>query len=388
MNHAESARVRGRVVGALCQVVLACILTAGLWPFHVPTNAVSWLADQNGLWFGHHGAAVSAGKFDDFSNANNDGISLEIWLKPARIASSGGTILAFDSSPNPSAPFKLAQYGSGIAIQRYFIDEHFELHQFWFRVANVFEGDKEVFVTITSGKDHTDVYVNGTLAGRSTDPGMSAREVSGRLVLANSTVDDSWAGEIKGLALYRTELTSAQVSDSYQNWISDRRPFSADGQLMALYRFDERAGRTARNAVDARTDLVIPSRYFVLHKRVLNWDLPQAIETPGSWNLWRDVGLNIAGFVPVGFVFCAYFQSVKRVFFPALLVIAIGFLLSLTIELTQGLLPNRDSGISDIVTNTTGTMMGVAFYLFPPIRALWEKVVDSCLGISVGDTRG
>ena len=117
---------------------------------------------------------------------------------------------------------------------------------------------------------------------------------------------------------------------------------------------------------------------------MLNWDLPRTKGTPGSWSLWRDVGLNIVGFVPVGFVFCAYFHSVKRVRFTALLVIGIGFLLSLTIELSQGFLPNRDSGVSDIVTNTTGTMMGVALYLLPSISALWETAVESCLGTAVG----
>ena len=147
----------------------------------MPSNAVSWLQSENGLWFGHHGAAVSAGKSDRPAQGNDEGVSLEIWLKPARIANIGGTVLAFDSSPDPSAPFKVAQYGTGIAIQRYFADEHRQLHQYWFKVADVFEANKEVFVTITSGKDHTDIYVNSIPAGESGDPGISLRELSGRL---------------------------------------------------------------------------------------------------------------------------------------------------------------------------------------------------------------
>jgi len=81
-----------------------------------------------------------------------------------------------------------------------------------------------------------------------------------------------------------------------------------------------------------------------------------------NWAYWDDVLINIAGFVPLGFLFCAYFSLAGRIKRPFLVTILLGFTLSLLIETLQAFLPTRDSGTTDLITNTLGTYLGSELY--------------------------
>jgi hypothetical protein len=329
--------------------------------------------------FGRHGSILSASAFRNTRSPYDTGYSLEMWLT-AEQTRSGGCILSFDSSPDPRAPFVVRQYGTSIAVQRSLIDENGKVSQLWFKVEHVFQVGKRVLVTIASSKDHTDLYLNGVLAGRSSDAGIVSRELTGRLVLANSTVDDSWTGEIAGLAIYDRELTPEQVNKHFQSWTPDQGPaLIGERSPFALYLFNERRGSTVHNLADPTTNLTAPDRYFVLHPGFLrsSWNLhSHTWEAWHRWSVWSNLGVNIGGFVPVGFVFSAYFSIVKRTGRVALVVILLGFFLSFTVEALQRLLPTRDSGMGDLFTNTTGTALGVLLYR-STVRVLDRKVLDS-----------
>ena len=383
----NSDSTRAKTISVLCILVLSCILVAGLWPFHVPHNEVSWLKNDNGLRFDRHGAAVSASEFRSARPSNDTGASLEVRLVPAT-TNGGGVILAFDSSPDTRAPFLLRQLGSTMVVHRYLVDQAGNVTQPWFKVAHAFEAGKSVFVTLTSDKNKTECYLDGVLAGTAPDPGIASPELTGRLVLANSTVDDSWRGEIEGLAIYDRELTPVQLREHFHSWAPDHGPLLTREQPpIALYLFNERAGSIVHNLVDSATNLTIPAHYFVVHPGFLRltWNADShASQAWHRWSTWQGLLVNIGGFVPVGFVFFAYFSSVRRNGHPALVAILLGFFLSFAVEVLQRFLPNRDSGLNDIFTNTAGTAVGVLLHRSSIVRALWTKALNLVVAVAGG----
>jgi VanZ family protein len=330
---------------------------------------VDWLQNQDGLRFGRHGSIVSSRAFRA-SDAKDD--SLEIWLEPS-LTDSKNTILSFEGSGQSGAPFALHQEKDGLRIQRHNLDNQDISRTAWFAVDGVFREKKPVFVTITLGKHDTLVYVNGVLAKVSPLLGVASNSFTGRLVVANSpVVTNSWSGQIFGLAIYRRQLTPAQAAHDYESWTKIQRPTLAEDEApVALYLFNEGKGSIVHNQLDSATDLIIPSRYFVLHPGFL---LAPWREYKPTWSYWQDVSVNVAGFVPLGFCVVAYFSSVQRINWPATTTIVLGFIASLTIETLQAFLPTRSSGTTDLITNTLGTAVGVMLYRCFLTQNLFTKV--------------
>jgi hypothetical protein len=217
------------------------------------------------------------------------------------------------------------------------------------------------------------VYLEGVEIRKSRIGGTVTGAFSGRLILANAlTASDSWSGKITGLAVYRDPLSPEEISLHYADWTENRAPSGEPGvHPLALYRFDERAGSVVHNEVSSATDLVIPARFFVLHPEFLS--LPW-LHYHRTWAYWEDVAVNVAGFVPFGFLLSAYFSEPRAIRHPAALVILLGFFTSLVIEVLQAYLPTRDSGVNDLITNTLGTACGVALFRSSAIRSILSRL--------------
>jgi hypothetical protein len=359
------------VLAALCVVTLCGILAAGLWPFNpYPKNEVSWLPNQNGLSFGDYGTLFSSGEFHSTNSPTDKSCSLEIWLQPG-LANDSNNILAFYSREDP-LQFSIGQTGDSLFMRRGIEDEKHHLRHPVIIVNHVFRKDQKLFISIRSDGQVADVYLNGVQATTSKDFRLTSGAFAGRLVVGNSPIENnSWSGDIWGIAIYRKALSLLEIQQHSGAWIdSGNVEIAEDNSPLGVYLFNERVGSVVHNKVLSEPDLYIPEHYTILAPPFL--ELPWK-EFRRNWDYGKDVLENIAAFIPLGFLFCAYFSSL-RIKWAVPGAIILGGVVSLTIEVLQVFLPMRDSGITDIITNTTGTAAGALFYCWKPVRTLFIKV--------------
>jgi VanZ family protein len=341
-------------------------LALGLWPFHAPKNQVSWVKPA-GLYLGDYGTAVSSNQFPAARDGN--GCSLEIWLEPRRIDDSN-TLLAFYNPENPRR-LDLREYGHSLVLT--INDENLET-SIWFFVRNVFSKNRPTFLTITASMTGTAVYVDGLLAASSSKVLISQKEFSGTLVVANSPIrNDSWSGLLRGLAIYNSELKPVEVRRHHRSWTQSGQPkITPTEKSVALYLFNENRGYIAHSVVKPEIDLSIPQHYLVLHQAFLE---PPWKEFRRTFNYFLRSAKNVIGFVPLGFFSFAYFvaRQNKR---ASLMAILLGAAVSLTIESLQACLPTRDSGMTDLFTNTVGTALGVILHRLRWARRFLISLLD------------
>ena len=343
---------------AACAAVLGGILVAGLWPFHAPANQVAWLANGNGVHLGDYGTLLSTGPLVTSTADRTAPCSLEIWLAPAG-ADDSMAILSFYV---PGSPWQFSIRQSKQDLELLW-ESHAKVARSRRRalyVDNAFTAGSPVFVTITSAPAATRVYLNGSLAREASHFPLSAADFAGTVVVANSPFqNDSWRGDLHGLAFYAAALQPVEAMMHYRDWTSGHaRDLALEPGIRGLFLFNEHAGRTVHNLAASGAGLTIPARYTVLHEKFL--ELPWQEFSPDEWYL-KDVLINIGGFVPLGFVFLALFKA-RNVRRDRAVTILLGALTSITIEVLQAFLPTRDSGMTDIFTNTLGTAIGVMLY--------------------------
>ena len=351
----------------ICSAVLCIILSLGLWPFHRAENDVTWLESRNGLRFGRHGSLISLTNFSVPTSPSQSSFAIEIWAQPKRVWDKG-TLFAFTTQEDL---FHLALYQDQTALELLTSrTERFHFDDFFPRKG-------PVFITITSSQQGTAVYANGRLVKTLPQLHLSPEALHGQLVVGDSPGQtDSWAGQMYALAFYRQELTSAQVQQNYTAWTHSGRPaVPIDDRALAVYLFNEYSGRVVHNLAPSGVDLEIPKTYRVVNQIFLE---PVWSEFSMSRSYWSAVLKNVVGFIPFGFCFCSYLYTTLRVKRPRLTTVLLGTIVSLTIEVLQAYIPTRDSGTSDIFTNTFGTCIGAMSYdLAQPIlvRLLPEPIL-------------
>lgn len=125
----------------------------------------------------------------------------------------------------------------------------------------------------------------------------------------------------------------------------------------------------AEDSSGNRHHLVIPEIFSAVHRQIL---IPPWKDVSDTGPDYPDIAVNILGFMPFGFCFFLYCRLARpnRQAKTTLFVVLVGATISLTIELIQAWLPNRVSSITDLLTNTTGTLLGavLAWFILSKIK--------------------
>lgn len=337
--------------------MVMAVLFATLWPVHpFPKNRVYWLKDQNGVRFAGKGIIRSSTPFQavDTSKQNSPS-TLQAIVWPAD-TDEVHTLLSFYSGKG-RPQIELRQYLDGVLLFVNARDSAGVLRRIELDADHVLRKDQPAFLVFTSGSHGTTVYLNGKIVEHVSWYQDSAENFQGELILGTSPIDhDPWSGKLLGAGFFSKEFSPAEIQQSFKFWqASGAIPHGAGLAAIATYSFSEREGATIRDDTGAGPSLRIPASYSVPYKPALK---PFWREYSPDREYVNDIIRNVAGFMPLGFLLGGYFS--KKGGWPRafLWVLLCGGALSFTIEVLQAFIPERNSGTTDIITNTAGAILG------------------------------
>lgn len=373
-----SSRPLPRMVLLLTAAMLVLIVYFGLrFKDTAITNDVDWLEGAAGIRF-ERNSIVYADRLDlpsETGGTTPSALSIELALKSDGPRDGHFQFVLLLHGGQDDRQLVIGQWRSWLIVMN---GDDYDARRRQPRIAvEALQAGKIRFVTVTSGKDGTVIHLDGRPVRRK--PGLTLRmpdlSKGGHLVLGNSIYGrHAWAGDLYGLALYPRVLDPAVIDRHYDQW---RRTgtfarAAADGPS-GLYLFDEKGGAVVADQSGAGNHLAIPQRMAILNKEFLSAPFVHEGNKP---SLVQDMVINLAGFVPMGFLLSALLCGGRCRAFGKRLgwVMLVCGGLSLGIELAQAWIPTRSSQMLDLILNTLGAGLGVLLHrayrrVLPPHRS-------------------
>lgn len=347
--------------------MLLLILYSGLhFKTAAITNEVTWIGDRDGIRFDRHGIAYAKGVSLPSGSRGSKGrdLTIELAIKPSGPSSDGHfRLLLVLHGGDDAEQLIIGQWRSWLVIMN---GDDYDATRRRTRISvDTLTPQNERFVTVTSGDNGTAVFIDGQLAKHNRDlhlnmPGDGNQM---QLVLGNSIYGrHPWAGEIYGLAYYDHVRTEPDIRQHFNYWAREHSfSFAHPMTPAGLYLFNERQGRRVVDHGGGKHDLAVPARMTILTKEFL---APVFGNAEYNLSLFQDMVINIAGFIPMGFLLSTLVWHMQGRSVTVRLVIAMLACgaVSLTIELAQAWIPSRSSQMLDFILNTLGAGAGVVLH--------------------------
>jgi hypothetical protein len=375
--------INSKRFGGLFGAVLVCgFLLAGLWPFDFsPRNLVSGISEGKGLvfsvkkgsWIPSVGGLATSRPLivsSNFPPAKKGEWTIAVHIRPAETETNGIPRFLTMTGGTGKEILYLGQWQRSLMVGGYASGHESQERRREIFVGEAFSTEKARWLTITSDRTGTAVYVDGALAERFPGlvwPGQESAMRGRRITLGNSPSGKSpWTGTILALALFEESLTERQIAQAGKSSPEKAEDFDIPSERRVAA-FDFRGGPASphRDRSGNGNGFAIPAR-LVFEKRLLAWPGPQEmISVTGA----QDLAVNLLGFVPLGFFFSFWLVEYLR-WKPRRsygFVVLLGGFISLGIETIQAFIPARDSSLLDLLCNLSGTALGVL--IFHRIRA-------------------
>ena len=340
----------GKLLPVFCIALSLGLLIAGLWPFRFRTaNNVHRIADSPGLRFDRYGIVTAKdplfGPGRPVDLAFPFTLRMEVIPREESSDSLPRILSAYDADGREL--FFLGQWRSELILRILKEERSFHLYSREVGVEGLEKGVKRTIV-VRSDNNVLTLFVDGVPA--KTRSGVSFtllpdKRAPAWVILGNSpTGETPWRGDLLSLSFYPKALTPGDID-------------SRGTPPVLQYAFSEGGGAVCRGGSDSRYDLVIPSLFRAPKKGILvpTWKV-QKFER----SFWKDVFVNILGFLPFGIAVYAWARKggERKDAVAMGIALLLGAGISLSIELLQAYLPNRDSSLTDVINNVLGTYFG------------------------------
>jgi len=327
------------------------------------SNDVTWLTKPPGIRFNGYGIVYTEPikALSKAGDINANGFSIEIALKPATYHKNGFNFLFSIHNGDDGKQLVIGQYRSSLIVMNGDDYDHKrKTKRIAVKLAENFSTPQ--FVTITTGREGTCIYLDGWLFRTQRDLTLKIPEgEDARFLLGNSVYGKhNWQGDVLGLAVYQHPLAEQEVAKHFKHWFKDKSLlFAIESKPVALYVFDEKHGEKVMDRAVGNFDVHIPSKMKVLNKKILSFSWSRL---KFNTEFFEDVMINLIGFIPLGFFLNATFVKAGGGFERrgVLITVILCFFLSLFIEVLQAWIPSRSSDVLDLVLNTAGGGFGAS----------------------------
>jgi len=292
-------------------------------------NDFQWLPGGKGLQFNKTSFAYTEKFFsDDFLKGEE--FTIELTIKPAfpEIIRFGLILQIFDKTDN--SQITIGQWDNSLVILN---SNDYSNEQRKPKIyASMLENDRIKSISIISDNFGTKVFIDGELKGFNQNLKMvlPANRNKTNLIIGNSIEGrNPWTGSISHLAI--------------------------NNQL--LYTFAEGRGDRVLDKSGNGIDLLLPEKSIILKRSILA--IPD-IKELGTATMREDMVINFFGFIPLGILlFLAMAKTgIKDSSSILFLTALFSLFFSLSIELTQVIIPTRNSSMLDLFLNTIGGLSG------------------------------
>jgi len=347
-----------------------------LWPFDLALlqkrNTARWLGTSNGIEFPQDGQVLSLSSTENLCGRllMGTGITLEVRVATNSPEQTGpARIVSYSLTPG-KRNFTLGQSEKKL-IMRLRTTETNLNGMPHLEVDDVFGHSEPLHIVVAYDFSEQRIFVNGELRLQKKIPGgrFTNWNPSFYLVLGNeATGNRPWKGKILYFSIYNRALSEKEIQKNYrigqvrEGLLSNEKQPVSEG-LVVRYSFEERNGReVVSHSAFTSLNLYIPETIQTYERTYLSLEAIKSLETP---TFIRETLLNILAFIPLGFLFHArlrihYGTSVQT----SVIVVIVGILFTFGIESLQYLSLTRYSSLIDMISNTMGIIIGVAFDRF------------------------